>query len=132
MSELFDEAWMKKYQMEWNKDNELKQQLKQISFSSIIGYGFPDEAAPRGCIIVENGEAIDAGPYRGENLSWDLRAKKNHWMDWLNREVGKASIGLAWSTGKLLFMEGDYKDLLKDPAMSFSFIKSFSIMARAQ
>ncbi len=132
MSELFDEQWMKKYQAEWNKDGEFKQQLKKIQFSSVIGYGFPDEARPRGCIIVENGEAIEAGVYNGENLGWDLRAKKNHWLDWLSREVGKTSIGLAWSTGKLLFVEGDYKELIKDPDMSFSLIKSFSVMGRTQ
>ncbi|HEY9051168.1 MAG TPA: SCP-2 sterol transfer family protein [Gammaproteobacteria bacterium] len=132
MSELFDEQWMKNYQAEWNKDVELKHQLKKIGFSSAIGYGFPDEATPRGYIVVEDGEAVNAGVYNGENLSWDLRAKKNHWLDWFRREVGKTSIGLAWSTGKLQFVEGNYKDMIKDPDMSFSFIKSFSVMGRTQ
>ena len=132
MAELFDEQWMKNYQTEWNKDGELKQQLKKIRFCSVIGYGFPNEATPRGCITVENGEAVNAGAYQGENLSWDLRAKKTHWLEWLSREIGKTSIGLAWSTGKLQFVEGDYKEMIKDPEKSFSFIKSFTVMGRSQ
>ena len=36
MSELFDEQWMKNYQAEWNKDVELKHQLKKISICLIF------------------------------------------------------------------------------------------------
>lgn len=130
MSELFNDDWMKMYQTEWNKDPELTDALKKISFNSTIGYGFPDEDLPRGYIAVEDGNIIEAGLYQGQELNWDLRAKAAHWCDWLNREVGKASVGLAYSTGKLKFIKGDYKNMIKNPSMSRPFIKSFSAMGR--
>ena len=130
MSELFNNEWMKKYQLEWNKDPELSDALKKINFNSVIGYGFPDENKPRGYISIENGQIIDAGLYEDQELNWDLRAKENHWNEWLNREVGKASVGLAYSTGKLKFIEGDYKNMIKDPCMGRPFVKSFSAMGR--
>ena len=131
MSELFNDEWMKKYQQEWNKDSELTSALKKIEFDSIIGYGFPHELDPRGCIIVEQGKITNAGPYNGENLNWDLRAKERHWYDWLKREVGSTGLGLAYSTGKLTFLSGDYKTMAKNPDMLRPFIKSFSAMGRA-
>jgi hypothetical protein len=130
MSDLFNEIWMKRYQNEWNKDSEITSTLQKISFNSIIGYGFPDELDPRGRIIVEQGKVIDAGPYMGENLNWDLRAKENHWYDWLKREVGNTGLGLAYSTGKLTFLSGDYKSMIRNPDMLKPFIKSFSAMGR--
>ena len=130
MSELFNDEWMKKYQLEWNKDPELSEALKVIRFNSLIGYGFPDENKPRGFISVENGKITDAGLYKDQQLNWDLRAKENHWNEWFNREVGTASVGLAYSTGKLKFIEGDYKNMIKDPSMGRPFVKSFSAMGR--
>ena len=130
MSELFNDIWMKKYQSVWNKDSELTKALEKISFNSIIGYGFPNESTPRGYITIENGHIVNAGSYDGQALNWDLRAKENHWKEWLNREVGVTSVGLAYSTGKLKFVEGDYKGMIKNPCISRPFIKSFSAMGR--
>lgn len=131
MSELFSEHWMKKYQSEWNKDNELTSILNKISFNSIIGYGFPDEQQPRACIVVERGKIISAGRYNGERLHWDLRAKPHHWHNWLQMEVGSTGLGLAHDTGKLKFLAGDFKFLMKNPDLYRSFIRSFSAMGRA-
>ena len=131
MSELFTEQWMKKFQAEWNRDPELVTPLESINFTSTIGYGFPDEHAPRGCIIVENGLIIDAGSYRGQELNWDLRARQGHWHEWLSREVGNTGFNLAYTTGKLQFIEGDFKIIARNQHMSKPFIKSFSAMSRA-
>jgi len=130
MSQLFNDIWMKKYQSIWNKDPELSKALEKISFDSTIGYGFPDETMPRGFIIIQNGHVVDAGRYEGQPLNWDLRAKEDHWKEWLNREVGVTSVGLAYSTGKLKFIAGDYKNMIKSPSMSRPFVKSFSAMGR--
>lgn len=130
MPELFNEVWMKKYQSVWNKDPELSKALEEINFNSIVGYGFPNESAPRGCIIIENGHIVNAGSYEGQDLNWDLRAKEHHWQEWLNREVGVTGVSLAYSTGKLKFIAGDYKSMIKNPGMSRPFIKSFSAMGR--
>lgn len=131
MSQLFSHAWMKQYQAEWNRDSELTQSLKQINFCSSIGYGFPDEKAPRGLLIVQQGRVVEAGSYQGQTMNWDLRAQEKHWLDWLNREMGATGFGLAYSTGKLKFIVGDYKSMVKKPEMARPFIKSFSAMARA-
>ena len=131
MSQLFTDIWMKHYQDEWNKDTDLTSPLERINFNSNIGYGFPDEKNPRGLIIVQQGHIIDAGTYQGQPINWDLRAKEKHWLEWLNREVGATGFGLAYSTGKLKFIVGDYKTMIKMPEMARPFIKSFSAMGRA-
>jgi len=130
MPELFDNAWMEKYKDEWNKDSYLADHLNEMKFSSTIAYGFPDEDSPRACIIIENGYIIEAGKYTGQPLNWDLRARENHWKEWIGREVGTTGLGLAHATGKLKFVEGDYKSIMKNPLMTFPFIKSFSAMGR--
>lgn len=130
MSILFDEIWMQKFKDEWNRDRHLSQSLKTITFTANIAYGFPDEDKPRAVIYVKDGQVIDAGPYKNQNLNWDLRAREKHWLDWFSREVGKASLGLAYSTGKLKFLSGDYKGMIKNPSLIQPFIKSFSVMAR--
>ncbi len=130
MLKLFGTNWMKKYKEEWNKDPYLAKKLREIKFSSTIAYGFPDERHPRGCIVIENGYVIEAGGYTNQKLNWDLRAKQTHWEEWINREVSSTGLGLAYSTGKLKFIEGDYKTMIKSTAMSSAFIKSFSAMSR--
>ena len=132
MLRLFDDAWMRKFKDEWNKDPYLADHLKQINFSSTIAYGFPDEDTPRACIVVENGYITKAEKYKDQQLNWDLRARETHWKEWLSREVGTTGIGLAYSTGKLKFIEGDYKAMIRNPKMSSPFIKSFSAMSRVQ
>ncbi len=127
---LFDNLWMSRYKDEWNKDPYLARHLSEISFSSVIGYGFPDEDKPRGCIVIKNGYVTEAGHYDNQQLNWDLRAKEGHWKEWINREVGSTGLGLAYSTGKLKFVEGDYKSMIKNPTIASPFIKSFSAMGR--
>ncbi|VAW66249.1 hypothetical protein MNBD_GAMMA11-570 [hydrothermal vent metagenome] len=130
MLNLFGNDWMSKYKDEWNKDPYLAKKLNEIKFTSTIGYGFPDEPRPRACIVIKNGYVVEAGNYTGQPLNWDLRAKQTHWEEWINREVSSTGLGLAWSTGKLKFIKGDYKEMIKSPAMSSPFIKSFSAMSR--
>jgi len=130
MLQLFDKAWMNKYMQEWNKDLYLTRPLNEINFSSVIGYGFPDEEKPRSCIVIEDGYVVEAGQYSNQTLNWDLRAKEGHWKEWFRREVGSTGLGLAYTTGKLKFVEGDYKSMIKNPTMASPFIKSFSAMGR--
>lgn len=127
---LFDNAWMNKYKDEWNKDPYLAKHLSELKFSSVIGYGFPDEDKPRSCIVIEDGYIVEAGSYSDQSLNWDLRAKANHWLEWMQREVGSTGLGLAYTTGKLKFVEGDYKSMIRNPSMASPFIKSFSAMGR--
>ncbi len=128
MAELFSDEWMKGFMDAWNGEPDLSDALAEINFNSVIGYGFQGDDAPTGVITIENGKAVSAGAYNGENLNWDLRANKDNWEKWLKKGIGMAGLGMAYTTGKLKFNVGDYGAMLKDPRMAGPFIKSFSVM----
>ncbi len=130
MAELFSDEWMKGFMEVWNAEADLSDALAQIGFSSTIGYGFIGDDAPTGVIVVENGKAVSAGAYNGETLNWDLRAAEASWNKWISKGVGMAGLGMAYTTGKLKFVVGDYAAMLKDPRMAGPFIKSFGAMAK--
>lgn len=130
MAELFSEQWMQSLVNEWNKEPEIVDPLSKIGFNSIIGYGFADEEKPRGVLTVENGRAVSGGAYKGEQLNWDLRAKREDWDKWLSKGLSMMSLGMAYTTGKLKFKVGDYMAMIKNPSMAGPFIKSFSVMGR--
>ncbi len=130
--ELFSDQWMKKFMEEWNNESNLSDALEKISFNSTIAYGFDGDEQPRGVINIENGRAVSAGSYRGEQANWDLRAKESAWKDWMQKEMGMMGLGAAYTTRKLKFAVGDYKAMIKDPRMAGPFIKSFTVMGRVQ
>jgi hypothetical protein len=131
MAELFSDAWMKSFMKQWNAEPELSDALAQIGFNSVIGYGFPEDAQPRGVLTVENGKAVAGGAYAGETLSWDIRASADQWQKWVKDPPGMMKLGMAFTTGKMKFKVGDYGAMIKDPRMAGPFIKSFSVMGRA-
>ena len=128
MADLFSDDWMKSFMDAWNKEPELSDALAKIDFDSVIGYGFQGDDGPTGVITVEKGKVTAAGAYNGEKLSWDIRAKPANWEKWLNKGVGMAGLGMAYTTGKMKFVVGDYMSMVKDPRMAGPFIKSFSVM----
>jgi hypothetical protein len=130
MSDLFSKKWMKGFKKAWNAEPELAGELEKINFCSIIGYGFLGEDAPRGVLVIENGKAIDAGAYDGQELNWDLRAAEKTWTTWAKKAPGMMGLGMAYSTRKLQFLVGDYAAMLKDPRMAGPFMKSFAVMGR--
>ena len=131
MSDLFTDDWMKSFMEEWNNEPELSDALAKIDFKSTIGYGFPDDAQPRGVLVVESGKVVDAGEYAGQDLHWDIRASEAQWDKWISKPPGMMGLGAAFTTGKMKFVVGDYGSMIKDPRMAKPFIKSFSVMARA-
>ncbi len=130
--ELFSDQWMKKFMDEWNNENNLSGALEKIGFSSTIAYGFDGDEQPRGVINVENGMAVSAGSYNGEQANWDLRARETAWKEWMQKEMSMMGLGAAYTTRKLKFAVGDYKAMIKDPRMAGPFIKSFTVMGRVQ
>jgi hypothetical protein len=128
MADLFTDEWMKTYMEAWNNEPALSDALAKIDFNSVIGYGFQGEDAPTGVITVENGKVTAAGAYNGEELSWDIRANQANWDKWLKKGVGMVGLGMAYTTGKMKFVVGDYMAMVKDPRMAGPFIKSFSVM----
>lgn len=127
---VFKDDWMKKYQDAWNSEPALADALQQINFNSVIGYGFIGDDQPTGVINVENGHVVSAGEYKGEALNWDLRASSEHWDKWVKSPPGMMVLGMAYTTGKLKFLVGDYSAMVKDPRMAGPFIKSFAVMAK--
>lgn len=128
MADIFSDDWMKSFMEAWNNEPDLSDALAEISFNSVIGYGFQGDDGPTGVITVENGKVTAAGAYNGEELSWDIRAKPASWDKWLAKGIGMAGLGMAYTTGKMKFVVGDYGAMLKDPRMAGPFIKSFSVM----
>ena len=130
MADLFSAEWMTKFQELWNDDPALAGELEKINFNSVIGYGFVGDDKPMGVITVENGKVTSAGPFDGQDMSWDLRCEKSQWETWLKKPPGMMKLGLAYTSGKLKFAVGDYGAMVKDPRMAGPFIKSFSLMAK--
>lgn len=128
MADLFSAEWMASFMEKWNNEPKLCDALAEIGFNSVIGYGFPDDDQPVGVITVENGKAVSAGAYDGEELNWDLRASADQWQKWIAKPPGMMGLGAAFASGKLKFNVGDYGAMVKDPRMAGPFIKSFSIM----
>jgi len=131
MAELFSAEWMNSFMDQWNNEPELADALAEIGFVSVIGYGFPDDDQPTGVLTVENGKAVSAGAYDGQELNWDLRATAEQWGKWMSKPPGMMGLGAAFASGKIKFKVGDYSAMLKDPRMAGPFIKSFSVMGRA-
>jgi hypothetical protein len=129
---LFSADWMRAFASAWNSEPELRVQLGNIGFNSTIGYGVQGEATPRGVLVVSDGAAVDAGAYDGQPLNWDLRASEATWNDWLTKPPSMMGLGMAYTTGKLKFVAGDYAAMIKDPRMAGPFIKSFQVMGKVQ
>ena len=128
MSDLFSAEWMTGFMNAWNAEPELSGALAKINFNSVIGYGFPGDDSPKGVLTVENGIAVAAAAYDGQELNWDIRCKDAHWAKWMRKPPGMAGLGMAFTTGKMKFDTGDYFAMIKDPRMAMPFIKSFTVM----
>jgi putative sterol carrier protein len=128
--ELFSDAWMKQLKDAWNAEPEVKDALAAIGFNSVITCGFKGEDTPRGVFVVEQGECVRAGDFGGEAMDWDMRADKKDWMKWVENGLGMAGMGMAFTTGKLKFLKGDFKAMIKDPRMAGPFVKSFGLMKK--
>jgi len=130
MTELFTPKWMQKLMDEWNKEDELAQELSNIGFNSTIAYGFDGEDTPRGVLVIKKGKAISATAFDEQELNWDLRASKESWQKWFNKPPGMMALGMAYTSRKLKFKKGDYTAMIKDPRMAGPFLKSFTVMGR--
>ena len=131
MAEMFSDEWMKSFMEQWNAEPELSDALAQIGFNSTIAYGLDGEDQPRGVLKVENGKAVSAGAFNGEELNWDLRASTEQWEKWMKKPPGMMGLGMAYTSRKIKFNVGDYGAMVKDPRMAGPFVKSFSVMSRA-
>jgi putative sterol carrier protein len=129
MAELFSYEWINALKDKWNETPEIVNKLAKIDFNSVIACGFKNEEKPRCVFIVEKGKAVSAGLYNSENADWDMRADEKDWNKWMEKPLGMASMSMAFATGKLKFLKGDFKAMMKNPSMAGPFVKSFSLMS---
>lgn len=130
MSEIFSGEWMMAFMNAWNNDTQLAGELERIGFSTVIGYGFVDEDAPRVVVVVDKGRITSASPYQGQSLNWDLRASRAQWEAWREKVPSLMALGLAYTQRKLRFKVGDYASMVKDPRLAGPFVRSFGVMAQ--
>ncbi len=130
MAQLFTDEWINALKDAWNGDPEVSDKLAEINFSSVITCGFKDDDKPLCVFVVENGKAVSAGLYNGEKADWDMRATAENWDKWIKKPLTMTSMGMAFATGKLKFVEGDFKAMIKNPSMAVPFVKSFGLMAK--
>lgn len=128
MGELFSQAWMQRLQEKWNATSSIVDPLQEADFSARIGYGFKGEDTPRGILVVEQGRATEAGNFDGGPLDWDLRADPEKWAGWIEGGFGLTKLGPAVATGALQFVSGNYRQMIRNPALSNPFLQHFELM----
>ena len=128
MPALFSPDWMHELQEHWNNEPKVRGPLEELGFNAIIACGFKGENNPQGIFVIENGECVRADTFNGEALSWDMRASRKDWMKWVTKGIGLTGLGMAYTTGKLKFLEGDYSELIQNPKLGKAFVKSLGLM----
>ena len=129
MAQLFSNEWINDLKDAWNNEPEVSDALAKINFSSVITCGFKNEDTPRCVFVVEDGIATRSGLYDGESADWDMRADEKNWDKWADKPLNMATMGLAFTTGKLKFVTGNFKAMIKTPSMAVPFVKSFALMS---
>ncbi len=131
MSELFSADWTFKYQQMWNSHDGIADELGRMGFSSIVAFGIEGEEQPRCVLQITDGKVVAAGPPKGEDIKWDLRASMDNWNHLLEKPPGLMKLGMAYTSRKIKFNKGDYAVMVKDPGLSGAFVKCFALMSRA-
>lgn len=131
MSELFSADWTLRYQQMWNSHDGIAEELARMGFNSVVAFGIEGEEHPRCVFHVKEGKVVAAGPPKGEDINWDLRATETDWRHLLDKPPGLMKLGLAYTSRKIRFHKGDYAVMIKDPGLSKAFVKCFSLMSKA-
>ncbi len=129
MSDFLSNEWINKLEQAWNHNQEMVDALSKVSFTASIGYGFIKEKKPRCYISVINGKIIQAGIYNNQDLDWDLRAEPKNWQRWLKDEgFGLKNLGPAVALGRLKFVKGNYREMIRNPKLAIPFLNHFDLM----
>lgn len=131
MSELFSEEWANAYRNAWNADDDIIAALKEVDFSSVVAFGFPeDDEQPSFVMTVESGKVISLDKDQHDDISWDIRATKDNWLSLIAKPPGLMKLGMAYTSRQMRFKRGDYAAMIKDPVLAGAFVKSFALMAK--
>lgn len=131
MSELFTRDWAQRYKEVWNGPQGIAEELAAAGFTSVVAFGLDNEEQPRCVLTISNGLVINAGPPKGEQIIWDLRADAEEWKKLLEKPPGLMKLGLAYTSRKLKFRKGDYASMIKDVHLASAFVKCFALMQQA-
>ena len=128
MAKIFSTDWMQNFAEAWNADSAMIDNLAAAGFTSTIGFGCSEDEQAVGVIKVENGRVTYAGDYQGQHLDWDMRADVEAWQEWISDGFGFEKLGVAVSSGKLKFLVGDYRKMIRNPNMAKPFLRHFELM----
>ena len=128
MAKIFSSDWMQGFAQAWNADAEMIDNLAAAGFTSTIGFGCSGDEQPVGIVKVESGKVTYAGDYQGQELDWDMRADVEAWQEWISEGFGLEKLGVAVSSGKLDFVVGDYRKMIRNPNMAKPFLRHFELM----
>lgn len=129
MPRVFSAPWMKSLADAWNGDGKMVDDLTKVGFDGNIGFGYIDGERPRGFLEVRQGKVVNAGDYIAQELDWDLRAKPEDWQLWMTEGFGLARLGFTTATGRLRFVAGNYRQMVRNPALARPFLRIFELMA---
>jgi hypothetical protein len=130
--EAFSEAWMREYARLWNAEQAMVRELTRQRFNAAVGYGFLDQPAPRGLLVVARGVAEQAGDYDGRELDWDLRACPTDWREWLAQGFDLSRLLVAVGTQRLQVWKGDHKRILRKPPLVGALLRAFALMTEVR
>ena len=132
MSKLFSQQWSQDLASLWNKDKQMLGDLTAISFSGTIGFGILEETIPRITFGVEDGRVETVSLHEGDELDWDLRASEEDWKLWLREGFGLDKLAVASAGGRLKFLAGDYRRMIRTQEMSRPFLRVLQLMAKVK
>ena len=128
MQPLFSAAWMEALAAAWNADGKMLENLTENSFDAEIGFGFIGDDRPTGYLKISGGAVVVAGLHGHQTLDWDLRASRENWQLWLTEGFGLKRLGFTTTTGKLRFVKGNYRQMIRNPSMARPFLRVFELM----
>jgi len=129
MTEMFSDDWAQQYVVAWNANEDITSTLAKVGWSSVVGFGFQDDAAPAFVMTISNGKIISTSEVADTDIQWDLRATKENWKSMVAKPPGLMKLGIAYTSRQLRFVKGDYASMIKDPNLASAFVKSFALMA---
>ncbi|MDH5632110.1 MAG: SCP-2 sterol transfer family protein [Gammaproteobacteria bacterium] len=132
MAKLFSEEWGEAFSAGWNADKDMVRGLAAEGFCANIAYGIDGEPSPRIVITVDNGRVVNASPFVGQPVNWDLRASLDNWRRWMIEGFGLANLGTAVAMKKLRFEQGDYRQMIRNPGLAKPFLRHFEVMSRVK
>jgi len=132
MHTLFSAAWMEALAATWNADEKMLNNLIESGFNAEIGFGFIADERAMGYLKINNGAVVFAGLCGQQTLEWDLRASPENWQLWLTEGFGLKRLGFTTATGKLRFVRGNYRQMIRNPSLARPFLRVFELMGEVE